>query len=48
MKKLALGFALLACIATTSCDEILDLDELSSEKIILGLKEALAHGTDLL
>jgi len=46
MKKILLGIAVLGCIATTSCDELINLDELNSEKIILGLKDALVHGTD--
>jgi hypothetical protein len=46
MKKILLGIAIVSSIAISSCDELINLDELNGEKIILGLKDALVHGTD--
>jgi hypothetical protein len=46
MRKILLGIAITGCIAVTACEELNNLDELNGEKIILGLKDALVHGTD--
>jgi len=46
MRKILLGIAITGCIAVTACEELINLDELNGEKIILGLKDALVHGTD--
>jgi len=46
MKKALFGMALLGCFTFTACDELLNLEDFEGERIVLGLKEALAHGTD--